>query len=338
MNIFFSTFIPGLGDVVHGQFKLILRDYQCLLLLDGLVLYKTSSPISAITEAAFLNNSFYLLEKFEELGRESIPEMIRSVLDVIQSRQFRTVGRFKPHGKTFRVITSRENELVSVKAQLLLGIESSISRLYSLKTNRAKPDIEFWFLYRSEGYGFFGIRLTRHRDYKKLLEKGELRPELAILLSMISEPTPDDVVLDPFCGSGAIPIARAKLPFRQIIAVDIDQNALNKLRKKIGAMILTRKSDALKLQDIDTESVDKIITDPPWGYYSNQTDLPLFYTRMIDAFYRVLKRNGLAVILTGRKEIFEEILEQCSDRFAIDKQYDVLVSGKKAGIYRISKG
>jgi len=83
-------------------------------------------------------------------------------------------------------------------------------------------------------------------------------------------------------------------------------------------------------------SIDKIITDPPWGI-SVGTDLNLldFYSKMLTEFRRVVKTNGRLIILMGNKEIFEKVLKSYFSDFKLEEKYDILVSGKKASVYKL---
>lgn len=174
---YFSTFIAGFGEVVLEQLQRQLVNFKQGLLLDGLVIYSTDSDIEKIKGLRFLNNSFL----------QTSPE------DKINLNL----------GKSFRVVFSKENELVSINKERLIKIENKIARLNNLVVDRANPNFEFWFLERSEGNKLTGVRITKHPDYKTVLTKGQLRPELADLLCLISEPDKNDIVLDPFAGSGA---------------------------------------------------------------------------------------------------------------------------------------
>lgn len=57
---------------------------------------------------------------------------------------------------------------------------------------------------------------------------------------------------------------------------------------------------------------------------------------MLKEFIRVLKPGGLMVILIGQKELFEKVLTNFPDLQFVEK-YNILVSGKKAAIYKIKK-
>lgn len=295
MNSYFSTFIPGLGKIVKDQLERSLENFHCQLLLDGLIIYQTTSTSRVVKNLGFLNNSFLEIKPGEKLP-------------------------FKP-GKTFRVVFSKENELVRVNKERLARIENKIAQLNSLAVHRANPDFEIWFLERSEGNKLVGVRITKHPDYKTVLAKGQLRPELANLLCLISNPHPKDVVLDPFSGSGAILTQRTKFPYKKIIEGDI----------KTGM-------DATSMISVYDQSIDKIITDPPWGISVGlDLNLPDFYEKVLSQFYRVLKQDGLAVILVGKKDVFETVLAQFVGQFHLQKRFEILVSGKKAAIYTVKR-
>jgi 16S rRNA G966 N2-methylase RsmD len=245
------------------------------------------------------------------------------------------------HPTSFRIIF-REERLVAVDANLLLKLERKLVQIQYLSVNRGKPDLEFWFLARRQGFGVFGLRITRHQDYAKILERGELRPELAALMCVLSEPSPDDTLIDPFAGSGAIPLARAGLGrYKRMIASDNDRIKVEKLLKRVNGVntkIDVYGWDALSLDALDSGSIDKIVTDPPWGLHlGTELDLWQLYADMLREFFRILRPDGLAVILLANKDLFREILEESRDSFALVSQYDILVSGPKAAVYKLRK-
>ena len=57
---------------------------------------------------------------------------------------------------------------------------------------------------------------------------------------------------------------------------------------------------------------------------------------MLLEFNRVLKLDGVIILLIGAKEIFENVLrDKFSNTFRLKRKYDILVSGKKAAIYQL---
>lgn len=340
MASYYSTFSSGLQEVVKSALIQQLDDVKLDLLLDGLVVYRSEKPIKQINRIRFFNNTFLLLHMFKSLGDNGIPFMINNIF---KKPELINIPRPAIKGSAFfRIMASKENQTVSINREILARLESFFSHKLSLRVNRSKPDVEVWFLTRSEGYGFVGIRIMHTSHSEKNLQRGELKSELANILCLISEPAKDDVFLDPFAGSGAIPIERSQIfPSKQIIANENDKEIVNRLRTRISGMklnITIGELNALNLVIFKDNSIGKIVTDPPWGIYKSQelNTLEKLYTDMMLEFNRVLKENGLLVILMGQKELFEKVLKEIPT-MVLDEKYDILVSGKKAAIYKIKK-
>lgn len=338
MRAYYSTFIPGLVQPVKGALAEALPGVRITLALDGLIAYESSAKAEAIQSLPFVTNSFYVIKGFAPRAAPSLPDMVRKIIDDGGAR-LNLPLRYGPRN-TFRVITSVANQLVQIDGDLMQRLEHLIAVKTGLRTNRAKPDFEFWLSQRSEGHGFFAFRLSYHKAYDKILQKGELRPELANVLCRLSEPAPDELFLDPFSGSGAIPIQRAKFfPKGLVIASDADEQKVNSLKARIKALGLTkrvvvRRDDALSLTRYQPGSIHKIVTDPPWGHFA-QTSSPItdFYARMITEFSRVLRPGGRCVILTGETLALDNALDAHPSRLAAAQRFNILLSGKKAGVY-----
>lgn len=321
-NKYFSTFASGFEPIIEDLLRQSLGDVKIELLLDGLVIYSTNSTLEKVRKISFFTNSFILLKYFPDSKTITIEKMMTAV----SRENIKLIQRLAPNLRTFRVVTSKENQPVPVNQKLMIDVERQISRSLGMKPDRSKPHVQFWFLTRREGFGFFGMRITQHPDYAKVLEKGELRPEITNILCLLSDPSKSDIFLDPFAGSGAIAKARSMFPSVKIYAGDI--NPKNQHIQKV---------DATKLDNFDNESIDKIVTDPPWGFFGEKINITDLYTKSLNSFYRVLKKDGLLVILVGDRDFFEKILTNFKDKYTLKQKLYVLVSGKKAGIYKLVK-
>lgn len=337
---YYSTFIPGLLGPVRTALVSALPDARIITALDGLIAYESAAGAAKIQNLPFVTNSFLVLKTFPP---ESASTIAALAIDLVERRRLKFVMPDSVRsGKSFRIVPSVSNELVQLDNHLMQRLEGLVSENTRLRTNRAKPDLEFWLSKRSEGHGFFSLRLTYHKAYDKSLQKGELRPELANVLCQLSEPLPNELFLDPFCGSGAIPIQRAKhFPKGLVIASDIDEQVVGRLKQRIKTLKLTRRvvvrnDDALNLTRYEQGAIHKIVTDPPWGHFSQLSMSPTdFYTRMLREFGRVIRPSGRTVILVGEKEVFENALDRIA-KFRLDQNYKILLSGKKASIYVLS--
>jgi predicted RNA methylase len=344
MTTYLSTFIAGLGPPVRQVLKERAPSSAIELELDGLIVYRTEQGADVIRALPFFNNSFIVLRQLPGLGagrgKEVLDEMLASMLrgdDLSRCIPGRLRG-------TFRIVTSWSNVLTSVRRDLLEQVERKISASERLRPHRGRPDHELWLSYRTEGYGFFLLRLTSHTSYEKVLAKGELRPELSYILCWLSEPREGELVLDPFCGSGAIPLMRAsQFPRSLILASDLDEGQVERLKLKVKQSdlrrrVVVRRGDARDLSRYDEGSIHKIITDPPWGIFKEVGAEPeAFYREALSELCRVLAPGGIMVILFARTEFFLHLVETLSAPLELLASHDILVSGRKATVYKLRK-
>lgn len=313
--------------------------FKIKLVLDGLILYESDYPEREIRNFRFFNNTFVLLCFFKSLepNQRSLESMITSVTHS-RGLEKELARNLPPRRKFFKIVTSLENKTISVAHNLLQGLESKILRIPGLRLDIKSPNLEFLFLLRREGYGFFGVRITYPYDREGRGAKGELRKEIAHIMSILSDPQPKDSVLDPFAGHGSIPLERqTSFPYQAIFAVEHNRHLFEQLKRTLrGKNIHLIYGDALSLREIKNTSIGKIITDPPWGVFT-QTNMPLadFYSNMLKEFLRVLKRNGIIVILIGQTDIFEGAVQKFPGGLELLKKYNLLVSGKKATLYKL---
>lgn len=346
MPTYISSFITGLQEPIVQICKQELDQLQVVDVLDGLIIYKTTSSEEKIKGLRFFSNTFEYIQQFPHLHKQPIEKMAKKIQQDPLVRQHLQRISIPTKNKSFRVIFSLENQLVPIDKMLRHQVEKYIAKHTGSPLNRVKPDQEYWFLYRSEQIGFFMRRLTKTSATEKQAYKGELRRELASVLCFMSEPAATDVFLDPFCGYGSLSLERAIAgKFERIYAEDKEDNLIEiiKERKKTlpkhkWKMMITRSADFLTSKKHRDESISKIVTDPPWGLYTDmEGSETLFYRQMMQELSRIMQSGALLILLTARKEEFEEALQNNQKQLELLHKYDILVSGKKASIYKIRK-
>lgn len=159
---------------------------------------------------------------------------------------------------------------------------------------------------------------------------------LALLVAG-SGPTPSDVFLDPFAGSGAIVRARLRWPARKVIYNDIQLAAHRADVRGLATQgCVALDEDALVLPSVASGSVDAIVTDPPWGEYGDGfRDYSKFASDMAASLTRVLDRaHGRAVLLVNRRNtaVVEEAFSRAGLR--LDAPVEILVNGHPATVVR----
>jgi len=295
----YATFVTGLQKPIAKWLE--EEGHKVRRMLDGAILFdeKRKPP------PCFFNT-------FDILHQEKAT--IEQLMKKVQKTPLR-FGRSK--GKTFRIVTSKENQLIAVDKKLRSDVEKLIASRTGLIPERRGGGREFWFLSRSEGITLFMERRPSPPEPK--LKKGELRPQLAYCLNRLAGPTPKDIMLDPFSGHGAIPRARAKyFPSKKIHSLDKDPGI-----HRIPAIFAA-------------QSIDVIVTDPPWGAYDKHGDIPTIYADLAKAANHVMRPGGRVVILSAQKElIHNQLAKDVWSNAKLEENYDILVSGQKAGVFLI---
>lgn len=324
MAEYISTFTTGFSDVIPEALTRVLPGAKVLKVYDGLVNYIYEGKEENVQGILIFNNSFLVIRKFQ--GRNC--EMSVMVKNII------SLNRLPVSRKSFRVRYSVNNQFVAMEKSYTRQIEEKICKLTKAKIDRVSPEIEYWFIKRSENIGFFCRLLNKRKFTEKNLNKGELRPEFAYLMCMLGGLNKSAVVMDPFAGYGAIPKQIKKyFRFNRLYVSDINpecvRNLSSNFEKRQNINVALR--DALNMHDVESNTIDTIITDPPWGFYEQIIDIEQFYVDMLKEFDRVLKSNGRLILLSARKEEFELAVQIENHR--IEKKYDTLVNGKKASVY-----
>jgi len=342
MNTYLSTFVSGFDTFISKQLIKDIPDAEILKVLDGAILFKSNFMAKEIKLIRYLNNSFLVLQQFE-MGKGNTTVLNKMLEATLKNPQI--VSRRDIHVDnrgSFRVYTSLENNLVSVDYDLLENVERIIERNLHIRRDVKNPSYEFWYLYRSEKIGFFMFRIT---STKTKPEQGELRSELADILCLLSNPKPDDVILDPFAGSGAIPLERSKIEkFKGIFALDKNvglakdlKDKVKKIRNKKIQKSFFAKGKNFFETSFDSGFFDSVITDPPWGFFEKlEEEVDVFYTKILDKTYEILKKDGRLILLTAKKTEFEKCIEDFK-KFKLVEKYNILVSGKKCSVYVLVK-
>lgn len=167
--------------------------------------------------------------------------------------------------------------------------------------------------------------------------RGNWAPEVArnLILRYSNE---GDILLDPMIGGGTTAI-EAKILNRNIICSDVNDIALERTKESLKFPVENKswqkivKRDARDLSKAENESIDFILTHPPYAdiikYSEGEIDEDLSNIHAIDEFademekvaselYRVLKPGKFCAILIGdtrRQKMYQPLAYRVMDRF-----------------------
>jgi SAM-dependent methyltransferase len=243
---------------------------------------------------------------------------------------------------TFVLRAFGPDDPASLPLDLRRNLESAIARATGLRPDSARPMREYRVQERADGMTLF---LERRADAPEAATRpGELPRTTCRLLAEMTEPRPDDVFLDPFCGYGGIALERALAsPYRFVFASDIDTEKLATVKAALSGKTFERRRktifpkvrDALDSGGLDTGFVTAIATDPPWGLFEGgmaADEAGTLLRGFLSEAARLLAPGGRLVLLVARGAEVDP-----GSAFAQRECLDVLVSGKKARVIRLDR-
>jgi tRNA (guanine6-N2)-methyltransferase len=286
-------------------------------------------------------------------GRLALDDVRRAVREIptidwaLETRVALTPGSRAGRRLRFRVIArlTGEHEFRRVDLKRAAELAFCERRDHAWRLDEERADLELWATVLDEEL-IIAVRLTdsgmRHRGYREVERPAALRPSVAAAMVFMSGPQAEDVLLDPFCGSGTILMERALAGrYRLLIGSDRDQGAIEAARINIGPRfkpIELHRWDVTAGLPLAEHSVDAIVANLPWGMrVGSHRENRRLYPIALAELMRVLKPSGRMVLLTGEMRLMSEII---SKRMIEEPARLVPVSilGAAAAIYVIRNG
>lgn len=172
------------------------------------------------------------------------------------------------------------------------------------------------------------------RDKRRAERPGSLPPTIAAAMAFLGKPRPDDVILDPVCGSGTL-LAEAHVYARDatLLGMDTDPAALDAARQNLshtGARLLPGSGADTALSP---QSVSLFLANLPFGkQYGDRATNPQLYGRLLAEMVRLGKTNHWrAVLLSADGDALDKALSGHS-RLTVATRTAVSVRGEKAMI------
>lgn len=123
-----------------------------------------------------------------------------------------------------------------------------------------------------------------------------MHPRIARVLVNLARLKENDIMLDPFCGTGGILIEAGSIGIRTI-GIDIKENAIKGCKKNMEYYgIKNYKLYNADMKDLDFSNIDGIVTDFPYGRASYICDAKKLYGEAFEKIHKWLKKGGIAVV------------------------------------------
>lgn len=320
---------------------------------NGLLLFSYAGDTADLFQLRTVEDLFVLALSIEKVPRtrQVLPQITEMVSETAAFQHAVDIAlplRNQPGRPSYRVISRLYGSHEIYRKELGEAVKRGMKTRYPrwrLVDDHAM--LEIWInLLGSRLVG--GIRLTdrtmRHRFNKPVELKAALRPSVAAAMIHLTQPTDDDIFLDPMCGSGTLLMERRYAgAYSQMLAGDIirdhvwaTQQNMAALRKEPPHNFSSLHTDATRLP-LATGSIGKVATNLPFG---KQIGSPKALKKLYPAFFgelqRVLGANGRAVVLSSEYDLVKDAVRACPG-LEILTGYSIAVLGQWGRIYIIRR-
>lgn len=331
---YYSVFPEGLTEIIIEIIKNQKVSLNILEKGSNYVVFTSNKNINEVAKLDYFEVSYVLIKHFDkDFSINNQLNWINNNLNTVTTSIKALIGNER---KTFRIVESRRSGNKTEFNNAIRKIEDRLSS--KIVIDRGHPNFELRVI-EKEGYGLVGIRITRPPEFIDEFQRNSVRKEIAYVMSYLSEPQSNDIVLDPFCGGGIIPLIRSKNNlYKKIIVSDIN---IEQVRQKLNSLGVKIKDTSFisspveKLPQKIDGKINKIITDPPWGFIQRIPDIEKFYLDSFKSFIEILEAKSIIVILTPHEGIIKKIITLYPQQLSLVMSIPVKVSGYISTLLKI---
>lgn len=237
-----------------------------------------------------------------------------------------------PRRGTLGLRVHDDGRFAPTTSRAVIALEETLGSWSQLRVSRRGASIEVWLVRRSGlRCSLLALRLSGGRPH---FERGRLRPEICAALARVEPLGGAELVMDPFAGSGAIGDACLEAGANAVWLNDLDAKGARRGERDRAKWTYL---DFRKLR-VPAQSVDAIVTDPPWGRnWKVRHGAEYLYRDLGVAAKAWLRPGGALVLLTGAPDAAVELMLE-SGKLRIELVIPVLVNGSNAKVIRARKG
>ncbi|MEM4655203.1 MAG: RNA methyltransferase [Thermosphaera sp.] len=188
-----------------------------------------------------------------------------------------------------------------------------------------------------------GVKTHKHRDfwtrrgrfYKPFDRSIALNPRIAVAMVNLARVRPGHVLIDPFAGTGTIPIIASFFGIASI-GIDLDWSLAHGMLvnlKYYGSNAIPILGDSTTLALV---GADAVVTDPPYGRGASThgESIHLLYSMFIHKIFDWVKPKAYAVFIApSHLEYFVEDKLREEGLYLVNKYYDYVHSSLTRAVY-----
>lgn len=341
---YFATLIAGLEAIVADEVRERLPDATIFGAMRGRVFFSSSRPPEEVVDLFTVENVFAYSDQIDHLPRrEEGLEVIEQWLSALDLEPALAVHR-QLHGPreapSFRITASRAGEHEYNSLQIAAAAGAGVVSRHGWDVDLEDYDHDVR-VYVTDETAVTGIRLTPealHQRARVVHAAASLNATVAHAMCRLTQPTTEQVVLDPMCGAGTLLVERARIDSPELlVGADLFVEPLKMARTNAEAAGVDADLinwDARRM-GLARGSVDTVVCNMPWGRRigSHRVNRHL-YPGFLRELQRVLKPGGIAALLTQEKRLITRLLGR-SDALRLIGEYHLSLSGAHPAIYLV---
>lgn len=254
-------------------------------------------------------------------------EILKSINDILPTEHegkfkfgFSFYGSKKMNIKRIAMETKKKLKSNSVSCRWVVSKENTLSSVVVGQNKLDSKGLEVVMVQKNnmtliaKTIAVQDYKTLSFRDYNRPArddKSGMLPPKLAqILINLASTNKKNEVILDPFCGSGTVLMEAILMGYSGVVGADLSQKAIDNTRTNTEWVLEKFKKDNIEYilhnisatelsKKLKKESIDAIATEPYLGPQRGRIDvqkvkaqLENLYSDSICEFSKVLKTNG----------------------------------------------
>ncbi len=317
------TVNPGIEDIAANEVVSELGGTTSYQMLSGHVLHKPArNNLEALARLRSINRAFILLWK------GNIGPRINDLIDLRRKlvSELEGISRYITPYTSFAVDTERvgEHEYTSMDISRVIG--DVVIEVVKKETgerppvNLRHPNIIVHVFVKDDKF-YIGISLTgpwsmHRRGYRLYDHPAALKPTLAYAMLAISGTRDKQLIVDPMCGGGTIPIEAAYI-HEDAYIFGYDQSPhhirgarINALAAGVSRRIYFGVWDARRIHEV-IEDVDHMVLNPPYGIrFGDPWTIRKLYSSFLSSAYKASKEGGHLTMITTEYNYVNKLYEK----------------------------
>jgi 23S rRNA G2445 N2-methylase RlmL len=355
-NPYIVHVVPGLEEIATQEIRERVTDVQVTDVLrsfderTSILLVRTPVPPGDLLRARTVEDVFVLVADDAHVppGRAGLAAIRTAIADsAALGAAVSSALAVRPRRKgkvTFRVVARKAGTHRYRRVDMQAAVERALAeRFPAWRLVDDDAWLEIWISLVGERF-LAGIRLSDHsmrqRDYRAVSLPAALKPTIAAAMVQLTRPSPEDIFLDPMCGSGTILIERALAGrYALLLGGDRDGAAVEATRENVGPRykpIEIRQWNAADLP-LDSGSVSALASNLPFGkQIGTPEENRRLYPALLKEWVRVVRPGGRLVLLTSDRALLRRSIGR-QEGLELVEETPVLVRGVSSALFTLCR-